>query len=36
VFGFSISGRRIVEIEIVADPERIAQFDVVALPTPAR
>jgi hypothetical protein len=31
VFGFTIAGGRIVEIELVADAERLRQFDLVVL-----
>jgi hypothetical protein len=31
VFGFTIKGRRIVEIELVADPERLGQLDLAVL-----
>jgi len=31
VFGFTITGRKIVEIEILAEPERLRQLDLVIL-----
>jgi hypothetical protein len=31
VFGFTISGGKIVAIDLVADPERIRQLDLVVL-----
>lgn len=31
VFGFTITGGKIVGIEILADPERLAQLDLVVL-----
>jgi hypothetical protein len=31
VFGFTIAGGKIVEIELVADPERLGQLDVAVL-----
>ena len=31
VFGFSVADGRIVEIELIADPERLGQLDLVML-----
>jgi hypothetical protein len=32
VFGFAISNRRIVEIELIADPARLSELDLAILP----
>jgi hypothetical protein len=31
VFGFTVAGRKILEIELVADPERLGRLDLVLL-----